>query len=120
MMTPHITGARNIKDPLAVPEILSTVFLHLDSSQLDNVGEWVDDGAVKSLATCARVCSRWSDVALDILWRHTYLETFVNLLLVDQEFVELDSGSTVSKLPLIFIIFTYSICRHFESIPIDT
>ena len=94
-MMPHIAGAGSIKKALAVPEILSTVFLHLDSSQLDDVREWEDDDALKSLATCARVCNRWSDVALDILWRHIYLETFVNLLLENQEFVELDSGITV-------------------------
>ena len=93
-----VATERNIKDPLALTEILSKVFVNLDESQLDDICEWTVD-ATKSLVTCALVCSRWSDVALELLWKHPTLRTFVDLLM-DDDYLELEKK--VSKSPLFF------------------
>ena len=55
-----------IRRVLEVPELLDTIFRFLDDS---------------SNASNARVCKKWLDVALDILWRHVDdLYTLFNIL----------------------------------------
>ena len=73
-------------NPLAIPEVL------------ENVIDVVSEEKGRGLASCARVCRAWSDIALSLIWSYVTFDTFAELLTGDTlaKFVVKEDGRIVS------------------------